>query len=726
MPMRKINGVEFFNELESKKILREYGIPVTREMAAADEIEAFAAAKAIGYPVVVKGLGKALTHKTDRGLVHLHIKNPTGVAAALKQITEAAGKDLEGFLVQPQVIGKRELAAGLFRDPHFGPVVLFGVGGIFAEAFSDVSFRVAPFGRDHALRMIREIRSQALLGPFRGEKEVQLEQLVNILIALSKIGTDHPEISEIDINPLIVNSDGALCAVDALVVKRPESDKEATPLPVDPALLGKFFRPKSIAFVGVSSQIGKWGHMLFSITVSGGFEGDIFLVNSKGGPIAGRQVYRSVEEIPSEVDLGVVTVPARHVLPLIPQFAKKNIQNMLLITSGFAETGPEGKALELRLIEEARKAGIVVIGPNTMGICNPHINLYCTGSHVQPMAGATAVVSQSGNMGTQLLAFAEQQGIGIRGFCGSGNEAMVTTEDFLDAFETDALTKTVMLYIESIKNGRRFMDASRRVGKKKPIVLLKGGKSNAGVRAAATHTGALAHNRRIFDAACRQAGIVLVDHPMDLLDLSAAFASLPLPKGNRAAIMTLGGGWGVVTVDLCAEFGLEVPDLPDKLKADIDRLLPDYWSRTNPVDLVGEKDIHIPIKVMELLTAWDGCDAVINLGIFGRRFLIDRLGESVLKADPGYSPSAVEAMTRFFRDFETDYIVHIVNLMDRFQKPIFGVSLITDQKDKTVFPIPGSTYSGIFFPTPERAVKAFGKMFEYQKFIKSLDSKNNG
>ncbi len=720
MPPRPNDAAVVYNEFESKAFLKTFGIPVIRETAAANEAEALAAAKDLGYPVAIKGLGKTLTHKSDRGLVHLHLQNPDSVKEALKQISKQAGKDLEGFLVQPQLFGKRELTAGLFRDPHFGPVVMFGVGGVFAEAYADVTFRIAPFAADDARQMIREIRSQAILGPFRGEKEIREDLLVEILTTLSKIGAGDPGISEIDINPLIADAQGALCAVDALVVKRLAAGEEKTLPAMDPVSLGKFFHPRSIAFVGVSSQIGKWGHLLFSLTVSGGFSGEIYLVNTKGESIAGRTVHRTVKEIPADVDLAVVTVPARHVIPLIPQLAEKKIKNMLLITSGFSETGPEGKSLETLLIQKAREAGIVLIGPNTMGICNPHIRLYCTGSHVRPIPGATAAISQSGNMGTQLLAFAEQQGIGIRGFCGSGNEAMVTVEDFLDAFETDALSKTVMLYIESVKNGRRFLEASLRVGKKKPIVLLKGGRSAAGTRAAATHTGALAHDHRIFDAACRQAGIVQVRHPMDLLDLSAAFSSLPLPKGNRAAVMTLGGGWGVVTVDLCSECGLRVPDLSDNLKAEIDRLLPDYWSRTNPVDLVGERDIGIPLRIMELLMAWDGCDGVINLGIFGRRVLIDRLGESVLKADPTYSPSTVAAMTRYFHDFERDYIVHIVKLMERYQKPVFGVSLISDRIDKTVFSIPGSAFAGIFFPTPERAVKAFGKMVEYNEFIRKL------
>ncbi len=452
-------------------------------------------------------------------------------------------------------------------------------------------------------------------------------------------------------------------------------------------------------------------------TISGGFEGEIYPVNPRGGTIAGRKVYRSVAEIPAEIDLAVVTIPAPAVAALMPEFRKKGIRNMLLISSGFGETGKDGKQLERELVKAARQAGVLVLGPNTMGISNPHIQLYCTGSPVIPQPGSTAMVAQSGNMGIQLLAFAEQQGIGIRAFCGSGNEAMMTIEDYLDGFEVDSLTRTVILYVESIKNGRRFFESARRVGKKKPIVLLKGGQTKAGKRAAQSHTGAMTSDTRIFNAVCRQAGIIKVERPMDLLDLAAAFSSLPLPAGNRVAIMTLGGGWGVVTADLCAEFNLDVPDLTPELISKLDRLLPSYWSRSNPIDLVGERDTSLPMTVVEELMKWDGCDAVINLGIMGRRIMVKRFGQFVLKADSKYSAEFIDQLNRQFLEFEETYIQHIVKLMDRYRKPIFGVSILPDEKNQTLYRVGDSPFKGVFYPTPERAVQAYAKMVEYQHFL---------
>jgi acyl-CoA synthetase (NDP forming) len=703
---------------EVKAFLTGFGIPFAPEAYVERQSDVVSAARKIGFPVVVKGVGQNLLHKSDRGLVHLNLSDTGAVKAAVDKIAAEASGELDGYLIQPHIKGRREFVAGLFRDAQFGPVVMFGTGGVFTEAFSDVSFRLAPLTEADASEMLAEIRGSVLLGAFRGEKPADQKVLIQAVLGLSRIGESHPEVAEVDINPLLVTPAGQILAVDALALTAEPAQQADMLPPVPPDAIGALFYPKSIAIVGASAQIGKWGHSLMTNTISGGFKGRIYPVNPKGGRIAGRHVYRSVAEIPDQIDLAAVTVPAEKVLDLIPQFRQKGIRNMLLITSGFSETGQKGRQLENELVQAARKAGILVLGPNTMGICNPHINLYCAGSPVMPRPGSTAMVAQSGNMGIQLLAFAEQQGIGIRGFCGSGNEAMMTIEDYLDGFEVDALTRTVILYIESVKNGRRFFKSASRVGKKKPIVLLKGGRSQAGNRAAASHTGAMASDIKLFDAVCRQAGIVRADKPMDLLDLAAAFSSLPLPEGNRAAVMTLGGGWGVVTADLCAEYGLDVPALTPELVAGMDRMLPSYWSRSNPIDLVGVRDSAIPMNILEALLQWEGCDAVINLGVFGRRIMVRRFGKSVLKADPDYSADTINMINQQFDEFEHNYIHHIVKLMERHRKPVFGVSLLPDEKNKTIYRVKDSEFEAVFYPTPERAVKAFAKMVEYHRFLR--------
>ena len=704
------------NENEAKKVLRRGGIPVVEETVAKTIADAVTAATAIGYPVVLKGLGSSLLHKSEMGMVFLNLVSPEDVRRAAEEIATRGGQDLEGFLVQPHISARRELMAGMHRDPQFGPVIVFGLGGILTEALADIACRLLPLSVDEAREMLDEIRASKLLTSFRGEAAIDHEAMVDLLMKLSTLASNHPDLAEIDLNPLLVGRDGSITVVDALITCRPNETGASSTDPVPPEGIRNLFYPRRMAFIGASAQFGKWGHMLYANTVGGGFAGEVHLVNPRGGQIAGHHVYRKVSDIPGNIDLAVVTIPAVHVHGLIPEFKQKGIRNMLLISSGFSETGDVGLAQEEKLVKEAREAGVLILGPNTMGICNPHIQLYCTGSPVRPQPGDTAVVAQSGNMGTQLLAFAEQQAIGIRGFAGSGNEAMLTIEDFLEGFERDELTRTVMLYVESVKNGPRFFESARRVSRRKPIVLLKGGQSRAGNRAAASHTGAMATDNTVFNAMCRQAGIVKVDRPMELLDLSASFSSLPLPKGNRAAIMTLGGGWGVVTADLCQQNGIDVPPLEDALVDRIDTMLPPYWSRSNPVDLVGENDLDLPLAVMEELLRWKGCDGVINLGILGRRIFVKRLTEATAVADPDLSPEFLELACETLHNFEETYVRRIAELCAQYGKPVFGVSLLSESGDRTVYQVDDCDYNAVFFETPERAVQAFAKMVAYRRF----------
>ncbi len=710
----RISGKTTLSEYDSKQVLKAYGIPTVSETVADTVDTAVSLAENIGYPVVLKGLGSELPHKTERNLVFTNLTDSEQVKSAATTIQTNAGTALEGFLLQPHVAGKREWIAGLSHDPQFGPVVMFGAGGILTEAVSDVTFRLAPLTSIDAVEMIAEIKSSALLDTFRGEKKVDQQQIIQILVALGKLVEDHPEVAEVDINPLITTPDGDLVAVDALIVLDTEKKvSSSVKQNINPETLRPFFYPKSIVFIGASANLGKWGHMLVANTKNSGYQGNLYLVNPKGGTIVGQRSYTALSDIKDPVDLAIVTIPAKYVISLIPQLAVKGIHHMLLITSGFSETDSAGKQLEKDLVAAARQAGIQILGPNTMGICNPHVALNCTSLPVNPRAGTTALVSQSGNMGTQFLAFAEHQGIGIRGFCGSGNEAMTTIEDFLEAFESDELTKTVMLYIESVKDGRRFFETARRLGKLKPVILMKGGQSKAGIKAASSHTGALSTDARIFDAVCRQAGIVKVEQSMDLLDLAAAFSSLPLPKGNRVGIMTLGGGWGVVTADLCNAYNVDVPELSSSLIKQIDALLPPYWSRSNPIDLVGEHNEMLPLTIIEELLKWEECDAVINLGIMGRKHLVGLYLDAVRQSDPGYDDVFLKDIQATLTGFEERYVEKITQLMEVYEKPVIGVSLLTDAMDRTVYMVEDSPYRGIFYTTPERAVKTLARMVEY-------------
>jgi acyl-CoA synthetase (NDP forming) len=714
----RANGQTSLNEADSKRLLAPLGIPVVEERVAADAAAAVEEAQSIGFPVALKGLGAKLSHKTERGLVRLNLVDPAAVEAAAAEMAAVAADDLEGFLIQPMISGRRELVAGLLRDRDFGPVVMLGLGGIFTEALDDVVFRLAPIAEAEADVMLSSLSSSSLLGPFRGESAADRDALIQTLVGLSRLGAAFDEVAEVDINPLVVSPDGQVTAVDALVVLDDAPEGPTLRPPVDPAEMGALFHPRSVAFIGASAEFGKWGNTMFSSVVAGGFEGGIHLVNPKGGTIAGRPVYRSVAEIPEPVDLAIVTIPADRVRSLLPELEEKGITGVVLITSGFAEVGERGRELEQQVVDEARSRGILILGPNTMGISNPHRSFYCTGAVSYTKPGPTAFFSQSGNMGVQLLGFAEQQAIGIRAFAGTGNEAMLTIEDALDGFAVDPPTRTLLLYVESIKNGRRFFSSAREVSRQKPVILLKGGRTEVGGKAAASHTGALASNERIFEAACHQAGVILADRPMDMLDLSAAFSSLPLPAGNRVAIMTLGGGWGVVTADLCDTYGLEVPTLSDEIVEWIDRILPDYWSRANPVDMVGDKGLDMPFEILEALIGWNGCDAVIHLGIVGRRHLLRQNIDAHHRSDPTTDPGVYPEIESMADDIEKRFTRRVIELMEIHRKPVVGVSLVKGPDDSTVVESGDSTHKGVFFAAPEQAVKSLSRMCRYREWRK--------
>lgn len=706
-------------EDDAKKIFKLFNIPIVEERRETDAKGVLDACRKIGFPVVLKGIGDKILHKTESGLVRVGLSTEAQVFDAVKEMKKTSGDDISAFLIQPVIPGKREFVAGMFKDPQFGPVIVFGLGGIFTEALEDIALKIAPLNDADIEDMFEQLSSKKLLNDFRGEKKADKDAIKTILKGLSKIALTYPDIKEMDINPLIIQPDGSPVAVDGLIVLEENKKEKDKPYEIDLKKLASCYYPNSIAFIGASATPGKWGHMLLTNALSRDYKGNIYLVNPKGGKITGRHVYKSVTEIEKNVDLAVVTIPADRVIDLIPDLKKKKVKGILLISSGFREVGKEGAKLEKRLVNAAQKAGILILGPNTMGICNPHIDFYCSAAHAYPIPGSTALVSQSGNMGTQLLAFAEQQDIGIRAFSGSGNEAMVTIEDYMEAFEVDDLTRTVVLYIESIKNGSRFFKSAARVSQKKPVVVLKGGRTRMGERAASSHTGAMASDTKVFDAVCRQTGIIQVNQPMELLDLSAVFSSLPLPKGKRVAIMTLGGGWGVITTDLCAEHGLIVPELSKGIIERLNGILPPFWSHGNPVDIVGEGDPLIPKTCLEELLKWDGCDAVIHLGIHGKRVLVNNMIESVYRADPDIDKEQAKLFKETILQFEEDYAKYVVKLTKKYEKPVLGVSLLTDEISRTLYRLDGYDYKSVFFPSPERAVKALWGMCEYGSWRKS-------
>ena len=497
----------------------------------------------------------------------------------------------------------------------------------------------------------------------------------------------------------------------------PNSERFQMNKTYDPVRLDEMLHPRSIAVIGASSGFGKWGQLIISNIMAGGYRGDIYPVNPKESRICGLPVCRDIRETPKPVDLAFITTPAGTVPEILVHCGEKGVKGVVLITSGFSETDEAGTRLEKEVAGICETLGMALVGPNTMGIICPYERLFATGSHTRPRAGSVAFVSQSGNLGLQLINWAEQQGIGVSLFLGSGNEAMLGCTDYLAYLEEDPRTRIIILYLESVKQGRTFFEAARRINRKKPIIFLKGGRTEAGRKAAASHTGAMSGEDAMFRAACRQAGLLDAVVPSELLDLSAGFSSVPLPKGNRVGIVTLGGGWGVVTADQCNDKGLRVPEIPQTIVEAIGAHLPPFWSKGNPVDLVGSTDPFVPLVAVEELLKWDGIDAVISLGIVGRLDMAVRLAESTRQVDHTVTEDFLEQIEDLVRTYERDYIASLVDMMETYGKPVIGVSL-SSTDEGTVRTVEGRRYSGVFYQTPENAVNVLAGMVAYQDFLK--------
>jgi acetyltransferase len=509
------------------------------------------------------------------------------------------------------------------------------------------------------------------------------------------------------------------------------------------------FNPKSIAVVGASNAPGKWGFIVPLNLVVGGYRGKLYYVNPQDKVIHGYRAWKSLLDIGAPVDLIVVTVPAKAVMGVLEECGKIGCKNMLVISAGFSETGAEGRAVEERLAARANELGVRIIGPNCMGICSPPNRMFAMGAPVQPPAGNISFLSQSGNLGVQLLGWADREGMGIARFVNSGNEAQTTCDQVLEFYGADPLTKVIIFYLEGIDHGERFLELARRISRSKPIVALKMGITEAGAKAAASHSGAVATSYQVYRAMVRQAGIIEAGSTEELVDLARTFGNLPIPRGNRVGIMTLGGGWGVVTTDICSREGLELPELSPQSVERIDRVLPTFWSRGNPVDMVGTVHRASHFEVMETLAEDPHFDSIISLGSLmgmgslradwarllrsGRRltrrykFLLPRFYWSMLrgvrkslseskKEKTGRTDKSGGINLREARSWSEDVFADkIKKLMARHQKPIVPVAF-----DATIVPEFFRIYGLVAFGVPEKAVMALKKLSDYSAFLERM------
>jgi acetyl coenzyme A synthetase (ADP forming)-like protein len=576
---------------EGKLVCDAYGIPVPKEGVATSAAEAAKIATGMGFPVVMKIVSPDILHKTEAGGVMVGVKNAADVEANYATILANAKKykadaKIEGIQVQQMLLGGQEVIVGAVTDGSFGKLVAFGLGGVLVEVLKDITFRMAPATKADALSMLDGIQAHEMLKGVRGSDPANRDAIADIIVNVSKLITDFPEIAEMDLNPVFATKKDAIAADVRIVVDF--APKPPRPRPNHDDIvrqMNRIMKPKAVAVIGASAENGKIGNSVMKNLINGGYKGEIYPIHPKAEEIMGKKVYKSVKDIPGEVDIAVFAIPASLVAGALIECGEKKVVGAILIPSGYAETGNVKGQEEIQAI--GQKYGIRLMGPNIYGFYYTHANLCATFCTAYDVKGSAALSSQSGGIGMAIIGFSRSAKMGVSAIVGLGNKSDIDEDDLLTFFEQDDNTQIIAQHCEDLKDGRAFAEVAARVSKKKPIVVLKAGRTSAGAKAASSHTGALAGNDKIYEDVFNQCGVIRARSLRDMLEFARGVPILPTPKGENVVIITGAGGSGVLLSDACIDNKLSLMTIPPDLDAAFRKFIPPFGAAGNPVDITG-------------------------------------------------------------------------------------------------------------------------------------------
>ncbi|MDF2997771.1 MAG: CoA-binding protein [Xanthobacteraceae bacterium] len=637
----RAQGRSSLDEAAGKALLAGFGIRVPRSRVAANAAEAAEIAAGLEGPFVAKVVSPDILHKSDAGGVALRLADGAAVRAAVEAMAAKpliAAANVEGWLVEEMAPAGREMVIGGYRDPQFGPMLMVGLGGIFVEVLHDVAFRICPIGAAQAEDMLGELKGRALLKGARGEAAVDEAALIEVMLRVG--GADGllmrhaADVAELDLNPVIVSAKGAV-AVDARVIlamPADEAQEGTTPAPVGGSPREEFrplFEPKTVAVLGASTKDVGIANTFIRRMKAFGYGGTIYPIHPNAPEIEGLKAYPSLAETPEPIDYAYIAVGAERI-PGILAGAQGRCRIAQVISSGFGEV-EEGKALQEALVEGARAGGVRMLGPNCLGTYSPRGGLTFPADAPKEV-GTIGIVSQSGGLTTDIIKRGEWRGLRFSGAATIGNSADVKPHELVAYYLEDPQTRAIGLYLEDVKQGRVFFDLL--AGARKPIVILKGGRSNLGRLAAASHTGALAGDEKGWDALQKQAPVVLVSTVDEFIDLLLALQHFDLRPERPTRAVTLfgnGGGSSVLGTDAFAAAGLEVAPYASQARLLLEALkLPPGTSVANPIDTpvrtLQEKDGFVAGEILDIVYAHALPDAVamhLNLAAFVGRGSVD-------------------------------------------------------------------------------------------------------
>jgi len=450
-------------------------------------------------------------------------------------------------------------------------------------------------------------------------------------------------------------------------------------------MLEAFFKPRSVAVIGASREEGKVGHRILRNLVDSGFKGGLYPVNPNAEEILGYKCYGSVRDVDDDVELAVIAVPAKLVPRIAEDCGRKGVKGLIVISAGFSETGREGTLLEKELVAKCREYGMRMQGPNCLGFISSGNGLNASFASTMPTPGSVSIVSQSGALGSAILNWSRLSGVGLANFISVGNEADLTTADFLEALVDEENTRVVGIYVEGVKNGERFIEVARSLSRRKPVVALKAGTTEVGVRAVSSHTGSLAGSDTAFSAAFRKAGVLRVNTMKEFFDLLSAFEDQPLPRGSGVMVVTNGGGPGILAVDACEKMGLDLPLLEQDLREKLSNQLPPHASVNNPLDVLGDADEKRYRIALEAALSSRAVHSVI-----------------VISTPQAMTPS--EEVARV-----------VVETRSRFEKPVAAVFMGFDNESPTIRILREGKIPNYDFPEP--AAFALRRMYDYSLML---------
>jgi len=589
-------GRTYLMEHECKAALEGSGVPTTGSSLASSEEEAVAVSRSIGYPVVLKVISPEVVHKSDAGGVLLGLRSDDEVRDAYRQIKNSfKGKNVLGVSVQRMADPGIEAIVGVAWDPTFGPVLMFGLGGVFVEVLKDVSFRSVPISKFDAKDMIEEIKGYALLKGYRG-KSADIPALESLLLKISDMVMENPEIMEMDLNPVFLYPDG-YSVVDARIIlgQRPPLPKGASKQD-----LHDLFYPKSIAVIGASGTKGKLGWNVFSNLVNHNFQGKLYPINPKAKEVQGIKTYPRISDVKEPIDVAIVLVSATTTPEIVKECCDCGVKYVVVESAGFAEMGEGGKKIETQMLEIAAPYGARLLGPNCSGVINTHSQMVQSIGVVDELGkGNIGLISQAGVCAAGMLwGLRHIMDFGI--VATIGNKLDINETDILEAVSEDPNVDVISMYLESVKGARRFVDVAKEVARKKPVIALKSGRTEAGKKAVSSHTASLAGNDSVFNGVLRQAGIIRARDYEHMFSIARAVSKQPLPKKEGVFIITYAGSLGVIAADAVTDNSMRLSDLEPELKKRLMKLLPEYVGGLNPVDYTFSQDAETVRKTIEI------------------------------------------------------------------------------------------------------------------------------